>query len=69
MQRLGGDSMNDKKIITEHFANDDTPAMVTDIEAVADMGEHYYKVTGTDENGEFETTVFVDGSLVLIVPE
>lgn len=43
--------------------------MVTDIEAVADMGEHYYKVTGTDENGEFETTVFVDGSLVLIVPE
>lgn len=61
--------MNDKKIITEHFANDDTPAMVTDIEAVADMAEHYYKVTGTDENGEFETTVFVDGSLVLIVPE
>lgn len=62
--------MDEKKIIIEYFANDDSPATVTDIEQLPEIGEHYYKVNGKDENGEFETSVFVDNdSSVQILPE
>lgn len=61
--------MDDKKIIIEDFANDEyLPATITSIEPLDDS-EHYYKVKGNNENGEFEASVFVDGSSVLILPE
>lgn len=61
--------MDEKKIITEYFANDDSPATITSIEQLSGVGEHYYKVKGKDEDGEFETSVFVDNESVLILPE
>lgn len=61
--------MDEKKIITEYFDNDEPPAIVISIEQLSDVGEHYYKVKGKDENGEFETSVFVDNESVLILPE
>lgn len=61
--------MNDKLIITEYFANDDPPATVISIDKLSGVGEHYYKVKGKDEDGEFETSVFVDKETVLILPE
>ena len=62
--------MNEKKIITEYFENDDdSPATITTIEPLDGHGEHYYKVNGTDEDGEFETSVFVVDDSVLILPE
>ena len=59
----------EKKIIIEYFANDDTPATITTVEHLTELGEHYYKVKGSDENGEFETTLFMDNGSVLILPE
>ena len=61
--------MNEKKIITEYFENDDSPATIISIEQLTSMGEHYYKVKGKDENGAFETSVFVENEAVLILPE
>lgn len=62
--------MDDKKIIIEYFANDDPPATITTVEQLPGIGEHYYKVKGNDENGEFETNVFVDdSSSIQILPE
>lgn len=62
--------MDDKKIIIEYFANNDPPATITTVERLPGIGEHYYKVKGNDENGEFETSVFVDdSSFVQILPE
>lgn len=61
--------MDDKKIIIEYFANDDPLATITTVEPLAGIGEHYYKVRGNDENGDFETNVFVDNSSVQILPE
>lgn len=62
--------MDEKKIITEYFANDDPPATITNIEQLPELGEHYYKVKGKDDNGEFETNVFVDDDLsIQILPE
>lgn len=62
--------MDDEKIIIEYFANDDPPATITTVEQLPGTGEHYYKVKGNDENGEFETSVFVDdSSFVQILPE
>lgn len=62
--------MDEKKIIIEYFANDDQPATITSVELLHGIGEHYYKVKGIDENGEFEINVFVDdGSSVQILPE
>lgn len=59
----------DEKIITEYFANDDPPATITSIEKLNGAGEHYYKVKGKDEDGEFETSIFVDNKSVQILPE
>lgn len=39
------------------------------IEPLSELGEHYYKVKGKDEDGEFETSVFVIDSSVQILPE
>lgn len=66
-----GDVMDEKNIITEYFANDeDAPATVTSIEPLTELGEHYFKVKGKDENGKFETNVFIDSEgRVLILPE
>lgn len=63
--------MDEKNIIIEYFANDeDAPATVTSIEPLAELGEHYFKVKGKDENGKFETNVFIDSEgMVLILPE
>ena len=62
--------MDDKKIIIEYFANDVPPAAITSIEKLSGIGEHYYKVKGSNKNGEFETDVFVDdSSSVQILPE
>ena len=63
--------MNEKNIITEYFANDeDAPATVTSIEPLIELGEHYFKVKGKDENGKFETNVFIDeDATVQILPE
>lgn len=61
--------MDEKNIITEYFENDDSPATVTMIEPLSELGEHYYKVKGKDEDGEFETSVFVIDSSVQILPE
>ena len=61
--------MDEKKIITEYFENDDPPATITKIEPLPQLGEHYYKVKGKDEDGEFETSVFVVDSSVQILPE
>jgi hypothetical protein len=63
--------MDERKIITEYFANDDdSPATVTNIEPLSELGEHYFKVKGKDENGEFVTSVFVDDDeTVQILPE
>lgn len=61
--------MDEKKLIIEDFANDFPFLTITDIEPLSDMGDHYYNVKGNDENGEFETSVFVDNELVLILPE
>ena len=61
--------MNEKNIITEYFENDDLPATITMIEPLSELGEHYYKVKGKDEDGEFETSVFVIDSSVQILPE
>lgn len=61
--------MNEKNIITEYFENDDSPAVITMIEPLSELGEHYYKVKGKDEDGEFETSVFVIDSSVQILPE
>ena len=62
--------MDEKKIITEYFENDDdSPATITKIEPLLELGEHYYKVKGTDEDGEFETSVFVVDNSVQILPE
>ena len=61
--------MDEKNIITEYFENDDLPATITMIEPLSELGEHYYKVKGKDENGEFETSVFVIDSSVQILPE
>lgn len=61
--------MDEKNIITEYFENDDLPATITMIEQLSELGEHYYKVKGKDEDGEFETSVFVIDSSVQILPE
>lgn len=61
--------MDEKNIITEYFKNDDLPATITMIEPLSELGEHYYKVKGKDEDGEFETSVFVIDSSVQILPE
>ena len=61
--------MDEKNIITEYFENDDLPATITMIEPWSELGEHYYKVKGKDEDGEFETSVFVIDSSVQILPE
>lgn len=61
--------MDEKNIITEYFKNDDSPATITMIEPLSELGEHYYKVKGKDEDGEFETSVFVIDSSVQILPE
>lgn len=64
--------MDEKKIVIEYFATDDSPATITDIEQLPELGKHYYKVKGKDEDedGEFETSVFVDSdSSVQILPE
>lgn len=61
--------MDEKNIITEYFENDDLPANITMIEPLSELGEHYYKVKGKDEDGEFETSVFVIDSSVQILPE
>lgn len=61
--------MDEKNIITEYFGNDDLPATITMIEPLSELGEHYYKVKGKDEDGEFETSVFVIDSSVQILPE
>lgn len=61
--------MDEKNIITEYFENDDPPATITMIEPLSELGEHYYKVKGKDEDGEFETSVFVIDSSVQILPE
>lgn len=61
--------MDEKNIITEYFENDDLPATITMIEPLSELGEHYYKVRGKDEDGEFETSVFVIDSSVQILPE
>lgn len=61
--------MDEKNIITKYFENDDSPATITMIEPLSELGEHYYKVKGKDEDGEFETSVFVVDSSVQILPE
>lgn len=61
--------MDEKNIITKYFENDDSPATITMIEPLSELGEHYYKVKGNDEDGEFETSVFVIDSSVQILPE
>ena len=61
--------MDEKNIISEYFENDDLPATITMIEPLSELGEHYYKVKGKDEDGEFETSVFVIDSSVQILPE
>lgn len=61
--------MDEKKIIIEYFENDDSPATITKVEQLPELGEHYYRVSGKDENGEFETSVFVIDSSVQILPE
>lgn len=61
--------MDEKNIITEYFENDDLPATITMIEPLSELGKHYYKVKGKDEDGEFETSVFVIDSSVQILPE
>ena len=61
--------MDEINIITEYFENDDLPATITMIEPLSELGEHYYKVKGKDEDGEFETSVFVIDSSVQILPE
>jgi hypothetical protein len=63
--------MDEKKIITEYFENDDdSPATITDIEPLTELGEHYFKVKGKDDNGEFETRVYIDDdTTVQILPE
>jgi hypothetical protein len=61
--------MDEKKLITEYFENDDSPATITKIEPLPELGEHYYKVNGKDENGEFKTNVFVIDASVQILPE
>ncbi len=61
--------MDEKNIITKYFENDDSPATITMIEPLSELGEHYYKVKGKDEDGEFETSVFVIDSSVQILPE
>lgn len=61
--------MDEKNIITEYFENDDLPATITMIEPLSELGELYYKVRGKDEDGEFETSVFVIDSSVQILPE
>lgn len=63
--------MDEKKIIIEYFANDEPPATVTSVEPLEELenNKHYYKVKGKDENGDFETNVFVENEAVLILPE
>ena len=61
--------MDEKNIITEYFENDDIQATITIIEPQSELGDHYYKVKGKDEDGEFETSVFVIDSSVQILPE
>lgn len=65
------ESEDEKNIIIDYFVNDDdSPATVTSIEPLTELGEHYFKVNGTDGNGEFETTVFIDDALsVQVLPE
>ncbi len=61
--------MDEKNIIIKYFENDDSPATITMIEPLSELGVHYYKVKGKDEDGEFETSVFVIDSSVQILPE
>lgn len=61
--------MDEKNIIIKYFENDDSPATITMIEPLSELGEHYYKVKGKDEDDEFETSVFVIDSSVQILPE
>lgn len=61
--------MDEKNIIIKYFENDDSPATITMIEPLSELDEHYYKVKGKDEDGEFETSVFVIDSSVQILPE
>ena len=61
--------MDEKNIIIKYFENDDSPATITMIEPLSELGELYYKVRGKDEDGEFETSVFVIDSSVQILPE
>ena len=61
--------MDEKNIIINYFENDDSPATITMIEPLSELGVHYYKVKGKDEDGEFETSVFVIDSSVQILPE
>lgn len=69
-ERLKKKEEYEKKIIIEYFANDDSPATITDIEHLTELDEHYYRVKGKDDNGEFETSVFVDDdSTIQILPE
>ena len=70
-QQQGGDSMDDKKIIIEYFSNEYPSMTIMDILPFSDREEdkHYYEVKGTDEKGDFETSVFVDNGTVLILPE
>ena len=68
-ERLKKKEEYEKKIIIQYFENDDPPATITTVEPLPGIGEHYYKVKGNDENGDFETNVFVDNSSVQILPE
>lgn len=58
--------MDELKLINEYFANDDPPAVITNIKI---FNEHYYTVKGNDSDGEFETNVFVSNGTVIILPE
>lgn len=62
--------MDEKKLIIEDFT-EDSPNIVIDSIEPWESRKHYYTVRGKNENGKFETDVFVDinDNLVLELPE
>lgn len=70
-ERLKKKEEYEKKTIIEYFCNEYPPATIVDILPFSNREEdkHYYEIKGTDEKGDFETSVFVNNGMVLILPE
>ena len=55
------------QLIFEYYEGDEVK--VNNIEPYPDYGEHYYKVFGESDEGEFINIVCIQDDMVLVVPD